>query len=91
MKKILEPTGDLCVKFTEEELQKLNIKEGDKFSWEIVDDGVLLKKYESIELDLSEFSREVLEMLIQESIKRNVSVEDVIEDVLIKHLENSNV
>ena len=30
--KILEPTGEVCIKFTDEELEALKIKQGDKFS-----------------------------------------------------------
>lgn len=78
MKKIIESTGDVCIKFTEEELSKLGLKQGDKLSWEEAKDGLILKKYEKIEIDISEWNREVLEMLISESIEQDVSVNDVI-------------
>jgi hypothetical protein len=80
--KKLEPTGDVCFKFTEEELESLNIKEGDKFSVKIDDKGVLLEKYSTIELDLSEFDRSNLEFLIEESIEKDISVNDVIANIL---------
>lgn len=78
MKKIIEPTGDVCIKFTEEELSKLGLKQGDNLSWEEAKDGFILKKYEKIDIDISEWSREVLEMLISESVEQDVSVNDVI-------------
>jgi len=78
MKKIIEPTGDVCIKFTEEELSKFGLKQGDKLSWEEAKDGFILKKYEKIDVDISEWSREVLEMLIAESVEQDVSVNDVI-------------
>lgn len=91
MKKILEPTGELCVKFTEDELLKLNINEGDKFSVESLDDCILLKKYETLELDISEFNRETLEFLIKESCEKDVSVNQIIEDCFTEILKNKDV
>jgi hypothetical protein len=82
MKKIIEPTGDVCIKFTEEELSKLGLKQGDKLSWEEAKDGIIFKKYEKIDVDISEWSREVLEMLIAESVEQDVSVNDVICKIL---------
>jgi bifunctional DNA-binding transcriptional regulator/antitoxin component of YhaV-PrlF toxin-antitoxin module len=85
--KILEPTGDVCVKFTDEELEQFNIKSGDKFSIIEQDGGILLKKYETIEIDISEFSREVLEMIIKESIEKSLPVENVLEDIISNYIK----
>ena len=82
MKKKIEPTGDVCIKFTEEELSKLGLKQGDKLSWEEAKDGFILKKYEKIDVDISEWSREVLEMLIADSVEQDISVNDVICNIL---------
>ena len=84
IKKTIEPTGDVCVKFTEEELEQLNIKQGDKFSIKETDGGILLQKFTTIDFDLSEYSREILEFLIIESCNKDVSVNEVISDVLEK-------
>jgi bifunctional DNA-binding transcriptional regulator/antitoxin component of YhaV-PrlF toxin-antitoxin module len=85
--KILEPTGDVCIKFTDEELEQFNIKSGDKFSIIEQDGGILLKKYETIEIDISEFSREVLEMIIKESIEKSLPVENVLEDIISNYIK----
>jgi bifunctional DNA-binding transcriptional regulator/antitoxin component of YhaV-PrlF toxin-antitoxin module len=90
MKKIIEPTGDVCIKFTEEELSKLGLKQGDKLSWEEVEDGLILKKYEKIDIDISEWSREVLEMLIAESVEQDISVNDVICSLLEEQLSKQD-
>jgi hypothetical protein len=84
MIKKLEPTGDLCIKFSDDELNKLGLKEGDKFSYEESEDGILLKKYSTLELDLSEFSRDHLEFLVQESCEKDITVSQVIENILSK-------
>ena len=87
IKKTIEPTGDVCVKFTEDELAQLNIKQGDKFSIKETDEGILLEKFATIELNLSEFSREIMEHLIQESCDKDISINEVMSNILEKGLE----
>ena len=84
MIKKLEPTGDVCIKFTQEELEKFNIKEGDTFSFKIENDSILLQKTVSLDIDLSEMSKEILEFLVSESCNKNISVSEVITDCLEK-------
>jgi hypothetical protein len=84
IKKTIEPTGDVCVKFTEEELSKLNIKQGDKFSIKETKDGILLEKFADLDIDLSEFNRELLEFLIQESCNKDISINEVISNIFEK-------
>jgi len=85
--KKIQRSDDLYIQFTNEELKSLNIEPGDKFSWEIKNDSVVLKKLVPLEIDISEWSRDVLEMLIVESIEKDVSVNDVIVDILDAQLD----
>jgi hypothetical protein len=87
--KTLQRTDDLYIQFTDEELMQLNIQKGDKFSCECSEDGVILKKYVTLDIDISEWSREVLEMLISESLEKDITVNDVICDLLDSYLKNS--
>jgi hypothetical protein len=87
IKKTVEPTGDVCVKFTEDELAQLNIKQGDKFSIKETDGGILLEKFSTVDINLSELDRELIEFLIQESCDKDISVNQVISDLLEKGLE----
>jgi hypothetical protein len=89
--KTLEPTGDVCVKFTEDELAQLNIKQGDKFSIKETDGGILLEKFDTIDLEISEFSREILEFLIRESCDKDISINEVFANVLDKFIKNENL
>jgi len=83
MKKQLEPTGDMMIRFTEDELKQLNIKEGDRFDFKLQDDGsVKLDKYVDIELDMADWPREVLEMLVKRSCERDVSVNEILIEIL---------
>jgi bifunctional DNA-binding transcriptional regulator/antitoxin component of YhaV-PrlF toxin-antitoxin module len=87
IKKTLEPTGDVCVKFTEDELAQLNIKQGDKFSIKETNEGVLLQRFDTVDIDLSELDRELLEFLIQESCNKDISINEVISNLLEKVLD----
>ena len=87
--KTVEPTGDLCIKFTEDEMNSLGIKPGDKFSYHLEENGVLLKKYTTIDIELSDLSREVLEMLVQMSCEKDISINEVIEEIIQKFVESN--
>lgn len=88
MKKVLLPTNDLYMQFTEDELNELNMAPGDKFDCEIQDDGsIKLVKYAKLELDMEEWPREVLEMIIRESCEQDISANDAISDMLKEGLK----
>jgi hypothetical protein len=89
--KKVEPTGDVCVKFTEEEMQQLNIAPGDKFSMDIVDGGIMLKKFVKVEIDISDWSRELLESLIDVSCTEDISVNEVISNIIKKRISKDGV
>jgi hypothetical protein len=91
IKKTIEPTGDVCVKFTEDELAQLNIKQGDKFSIKEQDGGILLEKFATIELDLSEFSRDILEFLIKESCDKDISINEVFSNIFDRIIKDENL
>lgn len=89
--KKIQRSEDLYIQFTDEELKSLNIKAGDKLSWEVENDSVVLKKFASLDVDISEWSREVLEMLIVESVEKDISVNEVICNILDNFLSKENV
>ena len=82
IKKTVQRSEDCFVQFTEDELLELNIKAGDKFSCSIENESVVLKKFQTIEIDMSEWSRDILEMLILKSIEEDISVNEVISNIL---------
>jgi len=86
--KTVESTGDLCIKFTDDEMASLGIKPGDKFSYHPEGDGFILKKYTTLDIELNELSREVLEMLVRLSCEKDVSVNEVIEEIVEKFVED---
>lgn len=89
--KKVQRSEELYVQFTDEELEALNIKAGDKFSWEVEDNSLVFKKFASLDVDISEWSREVLEMLIVESVEKDISVNEVICNILDGYLPKNDV
>jgi hypothetical protein len=88
MKKEIKRSEELYIEFTPEELESLNVKEGDKLSWKIQDDGILLEKMSSMEIEISQFSREVLEFLVTKSIEEDIGVNDVIVNCIKSFLKS---
>lgn len=89
--KKVEPTGDVCVKFTDDEMEQLNIAPGDKFSVEIIDGGMMLKKFVKVEIDMADWSREMLEGLIDISCTEDISVNEVISNIIKKNISKDGV
>lgn len=73
---------EFYIQFTDEELAELNIKKGQKFSCELKDGGIQLTPFAKIELEMGDWPRELLEYLIQESCEKDISVNDIICNVL---------
>jgi hypothetical protein len=87
IKKVLQPTNDVYIQFTEEELSSIGAGPGTKFETMIHDDGSIeLRPYVSIELDMVDWPREVLEMIIKMSCEEDISANDVINNLLKESL-----
>jgi hypothetical protein len=82
---------DYYIQFTDEEMAELNIEPGQKFSCELKDGGIQLTPYAKVELEMSSWPREVLELLIQESCEKDISVNDVICDLLKEVIKDGNL
>ena len=79
------------IEFSDEELQALNMEKGQKFSCKIEDGALKLEPFVKVELEIGNWDREVLLMLIEESCERDVSVNEVINDLLEKVIEDGNL
>ena len=88
-KKTLLPTNDLYIQFTEEELSSIGAGPGTKFDAKLHDDGSIeLRPYAKLEVDLEDWPREILEMIIKESCEQDISANDVISNLLKESLKN---
>jgi bifunctional DNA-binding transcriptional regulator/antitoxin component of YhaV-PrlF toxin-antitoxin module len=82
---------ELYIQFSGEELEELNIKEGDKFSVEVEDDKMILKPFGTLEIDLADFDRETLEFIIARSCEKDISVNQVFNDLLEEILDREEI
>ena len=91
MKPICKPVKvkeDYYIEFTDEELAALKMEKGQKYTCEIEDGALKLVPFVKMELEISGWEREILEFLIQESCEQDVSVNEVINDVLERAIKN---
>ena len=87
--KTIQKTEEYFIQFSDEELSKLGLKKGDKLDWILNEDGsISLKPWTAIDLDISEWSKELLMFLIQESIEKNLTINEVIVECIEKMIEN---
>jgi hypothetical protein len=88
IKKVLQPTNDVYIQFTEEELSAIGAGPGTKFETKLNDDGSIeLRPYVKVEVDMSDWPREVLEMIVDISCKEDISANDVISNLLKDSLD----
>lgn len=89
IKKVLQPTNDCFIQFTEEELSSIGAGPGTKFEAKVHDDGSIeLRPYVKVELNMEEWPREFLEMIVKESCEQDISANDVINNLLKEGLKN---
>lgn len=87
--KKVESTNEVCIKFSEEEMEQLNLQPGTKLSVKELSDGAIeLTPFASLELDMAEWSREMLEMLIKQSCDEDISINEVIQKILSERLDS---
>lgn len=89
-KKIMTNT-EYFVQFTDDEIQKLGWEKNQKFTISEKDGGILLSPFSKLEIDISDFSREILEMLIIKSIEDDISVNEVINQILEKTFDELEI
>jgi hypothetical protein len=83
IQKTLQPTNDLFLQFTEEEIQELGWEPNQKLQIIPHDDGSFeVKPFVKVEIDTSEWSKEILEMIVNKSLDEDISCNDVINNLL---------
>jgi bifunctional DNA-binding transcriptional regulator/antitoxin component of YhaV-PrlF toxin-antitoxin module len=89
--KTLQPVTEYAIQFSEEELQELGWKTGDKISIRQTEDGILLSPFASIEIDLQEFDRNALIQLITRSVENDQTISETISNILEEIIESHDV
>lgn len=90
VKKVLEKK-DLYIQFSEEEMQELGWEEGQKLSFKFDEDtkAITLEPFVKMEIDISEWPIEILQFLVGESCDRDISVNEVINETLLKYIDKN--
>jgi hypothetical protein len=91
VKKVLEKK-DLYIQFSEEEIQEMGWEAGQKLSFKFDEEtkAITLEPFVKMELDITEWPVEILQFLVGESCERDVSVNEIINEVLTNYInENS--
>ena len=90
VKKVLEKK-DLYIQFSEEEMQELGWEAGQKLSFKFDEEtkAITLEPFVKMEIDISEWPREILEFLVGESCDRDISVNEVINETLLNFIKKN--
>jgi hypothetical protein len=87
MTKTLQEYKEYGIQFTDEELAELGMEKNQKFSIEVDGENTIkLVPFVKMSIDLEEFPRDILEMLVRESAEKDVSVNQIISNVLENYL-----
>lgn len=85
--KKVQEKRDLYIQFSEEEIAELGWKGKQKLSIDVLENGSLtLKPFVDMEVEMSEWPRELLEYLVSESCDRDESVNDIINEILLESI-----
>jgi hypothetical protein len=89
-KKVLEKK-ELYIQFSDEEMEELGWEEGQKLSFKFDEEtkAITLEPFVKMDIDISEWPREILQFLIGESCDRDISVNAVINETLLKFIEKN--
>ena len=89
--KKVQEKKELYIQFSDEEMQELGWEEGQKLSFKFDEEtkAITLEPYAKMEIEISEWPREILEFLIQESCDRDISVNEIINETLLKFIDKN--
>jgi hypothetical protein len=81
------------IQFTDEEVAECGWQPNQKLSCQLLEDGsISIKPYVSVDLgDVSEYPREVLEMFVLESLEKDITINEVINNLLKESLKNHDL
>jgi hypothetical protein len=89
--KKVQEKKELFIQFSDEEMAELGWEEGQKLSFKFDEEtkAITLEPFVKMEIEISEWPREILEFLIQESCDKDVSVNEIINQTLLKFIDKN--
>lgn len=89
MVKTVQSREEFFIQFDDKEIEELGLKENQKYSMEILENNTIkMVPFVKMDIDISEWSREILEHLICESVEKDISVNEVIANAIDNFLKN---
>lgn len=90
--KKVQEKKELYLQFSEEEMQELGWEEGQKLSFKLNEEtkAITLEPFVKMEIDISEWPIEILQFLVEESCDKDISVNEVINETLLKFIEKND-
>lgn len=89
--KTVKEKRECFIEFTEDELNELGWEENQKLSINVSKDNTItIKPWVKIELDTSDWPKEIFQMLVELSLEQDKTVNEIIVDLLNKELKIDN-
>ena len=90
--KKVQEKKELFLQFSEEEMQEMGWEEGQKLSLKFDEDtkAITLEPFVKMELDITEWPVEILQFLVGESCERDVPVNEIINETLLKYIDKND-
>jgi hypothetical protein len=87
--KKVQEKKDLFIQFSEEEIEEMGWQENQKLSVKVDEETgqITLEPFVKMELEIGDWPREILEFLVGESCERDISVNEVINEILVEYLK----
>jgi hypothetical protein len=86
--KEIKTREEAYLQFSDEEMEEYGLNKGDKFTWELQEDGsVFLRKWKKIDIELDEYPKELLLFLIKHSMDNDCTINDTINILLEESLK----
>lgn len=88
--KKVQEKKDLFIQFSEEEMQELGWEENQKLSMSVDEEtgAINIKPWVKMEIEMEDWPKELMLFLIQESCEKDISINEVITNVLEESLKN---
>jgi hypothetical protein len=88
--KTVKEKKEMYIEFSEEELQELGWKENQKLSLELEGKNIIIKPWVTMEIDTSEWPKEIFQMLVDMSLEQDKTVNEIIVDLITKSFNKEN-
>lgn len=90
--KKVQEKKELFLQFSEEEMQEMGWEEGQKLSLKFDEEtkAITLEPFVKMDIDIGEWDREILEYLVGESCDRDVPVNEIINETLLKYIDKND-